>query len=45
MEIVRQPNGVTNAFRLMNQTSVLGRYVLAVLRLGDAVHRGRIAQG
>jgi len=33
MEIVRQPHGVTNAFRLMNQTSVLGRYLPAFRRI------------
>jgi [protein-PII] uridylyltransferase len=33
MEIVRQPNGVTNAFRLMNQTSVLGRYLPAFRKI------------
>lgn len=29
MEILRQPEGITHAFRLMNQTSVLGRYLWA----------------
>ena len=33
IEIVRQPHGVTNAFRLMNQTSVLGRYLPAFRRI------------
>ena len=33
MEIVRQPHGVTNAFRLMNQTSVLGRYLPVFRRI------------
>lgn len=33
MEIVRQPHGVTNAFRLMNQTSVLGRYLPTFRRI------------
>ena len=27
MEILKQADGVSNAFRLMNQTSVLGRYL------------------
>ncbi|GAB3188376.1 [protein-PII] uridylyltransferase [Hydrogenophaga aquatica] len=27
MDILRQPEGITHAFRLMNQTSVLGRYL------------------
>lgn len=33
MEIVKQPEGVTNAFRLMNQTSVLGRYLPAFRKI------------
>ena len=33
MEIVRQPQGVTHAFRLMNQTSVLGRYLWVFRRI------------
>jgi [protein-PII] uridylyltransferase len=33
MEIIRQPEGITNAFRLMNQTSVLGRYLPAFRRI------------
>jgi [protein-PII] uridylyltransferase len=33
MEILRQPEGITHAFRLMNQTSVLGRYLLNFRRI------------
>ncbi len=33
MEIVKQPQGVTHAFRLMNQTSVLGRYLPAFRKI------------
>ena len=33
MEILRQPRGITHAFRLMNQTSVLGRYLLSFRRI------------
>jgi [protein-PII] uridylyltransferase len=33
MDILRQPNGTTHAFRLMNQTSVLGRYLWVFRRI------------
>jgi [protein-PII] uridylyltransferase len=33
IEILRQPRGVTHAFRLMNQTSVLGRYLWVFRRI------------
>ena len=33
MEIVKQSQGITRAFRLMNQTSVLGRYLPAFRRI------------
>jgi [protein-PII] uridylyltransferase len=33
MDIVRQPSGITHAFRLMNQTSVLGRYLWVFRRI------------
>ncbi len=33
MEILRQPRGITHAFRLMNQTSVLGRYLWVFRRI------------
>lgn len=33
MEILKQPEGITHAFRLMNQTSVLGRYLLNFRRI------------
>jgi [protein-PII] uridylyltransferase len=33
MDILRQPRGITHAFRLMNQTSVLGRYLWAFRRI------------
>jgi len=33
MEILRQPRGLTHAMRLMNQTSVLGRYLWAFRRI------------
>ena len=33
MEILRQPRGQTHAFRLMNQTSVLGRYLWVFRRI------------
>ena len=33
MEIVRQPRGITHALRLMNQTSVLGRYLWVFRRI------------
>ena len=33
MEILREPKGVTHAFRLMNQTSVLGRYLWVFRRI------------
>jgi [protein-PII] uridylyltransferase len=33
MEILRQPNGITHALRLMNQTSVLGRYLWVFRRI------------
>ncbi|HTH59197.1 MAG TPA: [protein-PII] uridylyltransferase [Paraburkholderia sp.] len=33
MEILKQPAGVTHAMRLMNQTSVLGRYLLNFRRI------------
>ena len=33
MEILKQPEGVTHALRLMNQTSVLGRYLLNFRRI------------
>ncbi|MEN9473001.1 MAG: hypothetical protein RLZZ495_1090 [Pseudomonadota bacterium] len=32
-QILMQPNGITHAFRLMNQTSVLGRYLWAFRRI------------
>src|SRR5579863_5012909 len=33
MDILRQPAGITHALRLMNQTSVLGRYLLNFRRI------------
>jgi [protein-PII] uridylyltransferase len=33
MEILRQPNQLTHAFRLLNQTSVLGRYLWVFRRI------------
>ena len=33
IEILRQPQGITHAFRLMNQTSVLGRYLWVFRRI------------
>ena len=33
VEILRQPQGTTHAFRLMNQTSVLGRYLWVFRRI------------
>ena len=33
LAIVQQPHGITHAFRLMNQTSVLGRYLWAFRRI------------
>ena len=33
MEILKQPHGITHAMRLMNQTSVLGRYLLNLRRI------------
>lgn len=33
LEILKQPEGITHAFRLMNQTSVLGRYLLNFRRI------------
>ena len=33
MRILQQPEGITHAFRLMNQTSVLGRYLLNFRRI------------
>lgn len=33
MEILRQPRGITHAFRLMNATSVLGRYLWVFRRI------------
>lgn len=33
MEILKQPQGITHAMRLMNQTSVLGRYLLPFRRI------------
>jgi [protein-PII] uridylyltransferase len=33
MEILRQPSGITHALRLMNQTSVLGRYLWVFRRI------------
>ncbi|GAB2883956.1 [protein-PII] uridylyltransferase [Paraburkholderia jirisanensis] len=33
MEILKEPQGITHAFRLMNQTSVLGRYLLNFRRI------------
>ncbi|MFC5427779.1 [protein-PII] uridylyltransferase [Paraburkholderia denitrificans] len=33
MEILMQPSGITHAMRLMNQTSVLGRYLLNFRRI------------
>jgi [protein-PII] uridylyltransferase len=33
MAILKQPAGITHAFRLMNQTSVLGRYLLNFRRI------------
>jgi len=33
LEILRQPKGLTHAFRLMNQTSVLGRYLWVFRRI------------
>ena len=33
MDILRQPSGITHAFRLLNQTSVLGRYLWVFRRI------------
>ncbi len=33
MQMLMQPHGITHAFRLMNQTSVLGRYLLVFRRI------------
>ena len=33
MDVLRQPHGTTHAFRLMNQTSVLGRYLCVFRRI------------
>ncbi|MBP6899873.1 MAG: [protein-PII] uridylyltransferase [Burkholderiaceae bacterium] len=33
LDILRQPQGITHAFRLMNQTSVLGRYLWVFRRI------------
>ena len=33
MQILRQPQGITHSFRLMNQTSVLGRYLWVFRRI------------
>jgi [protein-PII] uridylyltransferase len=33
MDILKQPDGITHALRLMNQTSVLGRYLLNFRRI------------
>ncbi|MCA7959091.1 [protein-PII] uridylyltransferase [Burkholderia multivorans] len=33
LQILHQPEGITHAFRLMNQTSVLGRYLLNFRRI------------
>jgi len=33
MEVLRQPQGITHALRLMNQTSVLGRYLWVFRRI------------
>jgi [protein-PII] uridylyltransferase len=33
LELMRQPQGLTHAFRLMNQTSVLGRYLWVFRRI------------
>ena len=33
MQLLQQPHGITHAFRLMNQTSVLGRYLLVFRRI------------
>ncbi len=33
LELLRQPRGITHAFRLMNQTSVLGRYLWVFRRI------------
>jgi [protein-PII] uridylyltransferase len=33
MDILRQPQGITHVFRLMNQTSVLGRYLWVFRRI------------
>jgi [protein-PII] uridylyltransferase len=33
MDMLRQPQGITHAFRLMNQTSVLGRYLWVFRRI------------
>ena len=33
VEILKQPNGITHAMRLMNQTSVLGRYLWVFRRI------------
>jgi [protein-PII] uridylyltransferase len=33
LEILKQPEGITHALRLMNQTSVLGRYLLSFRRI------------
>jgi [protein-PII] uridylyltransferase len=33
MDLLRQPRGITHAFRLMNQTSVLGRYLWVFRRI------------
>ena len=38
MEILKQPEGITHAFRLMNQTSVLGRYLLNFRRIVGQMH-------
>jgi len=39
MRILQQPSGITHAFRLMNQTSVLGRYLWAFRRtVGQMQH-------
>ncbi|MGC8201016.1 hypothetical protein, partial [Salmonella enterica] len=33
MKILQQPSGITHAMRLMNQTSVLGRYLWPFRRI------------
>ena len=33
MDLLRQPNGITHSFRLLNQTSVLGRYLWVFRRI------------